>query len=52
MGEAETAGTLQSGKEKAQGALLSVYKYLMGGNEEENSSQQIPLAKEEAQIKK
>lgn len=35
MGEAETDGTLQLGIEKAQGALINVYKYLMGGNEEE-----------------
>lgn len=35
MGEAETAGTLQSRIEKAQGALINVYKYLIGGNEEE-----------------
>ncbi|KAK4831183.1 hypothetical protein QYF61_015915 [Mycteria americana] len=33
--EAEKDGTVQPGEEMAQGHLINVYKYLVGGNEEE-----------------
>ena len=32
-GEAERAGTVQPGEEKAQGNLINVHKYLIGGRE-------------------
>lgn len=32
---AERAGTVQPGEEKAQGYIITVYKNLMGGNEDE-----------------
>ena len=36
-GKAERAGTVQPGEEKAQGDLIHVYKYRMGGNEEDGA---------------
>lgn len=36
LGEAETAETLQP-RDKAQGAIINTYRYLMGGKEEEEA---------------
>ncbi|KAK4826406.1 LOW QUALITY PROTEIN: hypothetical protein QYF61_008693, partial [Mycteria americana] len=52
QGEAERAGTAQPREEKAQGDLINVYKYLMGGvkKTEAGSSQWYPAKKQWTQI--
>lgn len=38
LGEAERAGTIQPGDKEAWQNFIYVYKYLMGGNEEEGAA--------------